>query len=565
MVKKATVSISIKPHVIATPVKPTNHYSDDEYNLFMRKFQNRVDMILTGVERNLLFRTDAENLFGIFLNNLPPSDQQYYNCRACRKFIDDFGGLVTISNDGILLPIFWDITITPKFFKKSVTALRKEVLSSNVISPFVTSELTLGYPVTDQWTHISAKLPRNIKYTGTVLSASQVEAEKIQDFEMLSGYLEKYPKNAIKTIVDLLRAGQFYRSDKVLPMAEWFLALKDKYQYVTSRYGNNIIWAAVASAPSGFCHVAGSMLGSILDDHLSGNFTMAQIKHRFEEKMNPTKYQRPQAPPKAGNVARAEKIVEALNASGSLSRRYARLSEIQKVWSPKPMRKLAAVPKRTTGVFAGVGTKSTGSNNSQRAEIKTVSPMTVKSFIRDIVPNANKIEYMVPNRKDNFCAITTAKKTNTVPILQWDNDMYRNPFSWYLYNGGSVPMNWGITEVNKYRNVTAITNQPSQWILGSQEQRHSNQGEGVIFILEGIRDSNRHVVGNALFPEILKSEFHEIRSTIEAYSKNERLSGYDKSDACGLCLQKGGNATWDYLFRVTTGNVITYHKLIMFE
>ena len=43
-----------------------------------------------------------------------------------------------------------------------------------------------------------------------------------------------------------------------------------------------------------------------------------------------------------------------------------------------------------------------------------------------------------------------------------------------------------------------------------------HHGAGVLFVLAGARESRQD--GSALFPEILKSEFHGIRSVIEAYS-----------------------------------------------
>ena len=54
-----------------------------------------------------------------------------------------------------------------------------------------------------------------------------------------------------------------------------------------------------------------------------------------------------------------------------------------------------------------------------------------------------------------------------------------------------------------------------------------------------------------LFPEILKSELHAVRSTIEAYSKSAKLGGYEEASACGLRLQMGETAS--IKLRVTDG------------
>ena len=40
--------------------------------------------------------------------------------------------------------------------------------------------------------------------------------------------------------------------------------------------------------------------------------------------------------------------------------------------------------------------------------------------------------------------------------------------------------------------------------------------------------------GCALFPEIIRSELHGVRSVIEAYSKRNGISGYSDASACGI-------------------------------
>jgi hypothetical protein len=59
------------------------------------------------------------------------------------------------------------------------------------------------------------------------------------------------------------------------------------------------------------------------------------------------------------------------------------------------------------------------------------------------------------------------------------------------------------------------------------------QGTGALFIIEGARDSKKNC-GNALFPEFLKADLREIRSVIEAYSKQAEIRGYENASACGI-------------------------------
>ena len=83
-----------------------------------------------------LFTTDVEGLYNIYINNLAPERQQHYLCNACRHFIERFGNLVTITADGEMKSVLWDIE-TPEFFKKSVDEHAGESTYQFLESPVV--------------------------------------------------------------------------------------------------------------------------------------------------------------------------------------------------------------------------------------------------------------------------------------------------------------------------------------------------------------------------------------------------------------------------------------------
>jgi hypothetical protein len=183
--------------------------------------------------------------------------------------------------------------------------------------------------------------------------------------------------------------------------------------------------------------------------------------------------------------------------------------------------------------------------------------MTWEKFNRTVIPTAVEIDFLVPFKNSSYTAFVTAVNPDSPPIINWDVDDDRNPVSWYVYNdelrgGGSPARQWGLIS-GKFYKVTAICLQPSMW-----NSNFKNHGESVTFMIEGAIDSCNSSL--ALFPEILKSEFHAIRSTIEAYSRSRSLEGSDKASACGVRLQKGIPWT-DFIFNVTNnqGTVIQYN------
>lgn len=509
-------------------------------------YEDLLAVIRESFEKNIkggdapLFRTDARDLYELFLQNIPAEARQHYNCNACRHFVNHYGGIVTVNEKGSLVPVMWTGTV-PDFFKKAVAAIKKKVSGATITSVFATGELRLGTPVTGPWTHMAVDVPKKMAYFNWRRSPFQEEAKKNEERKMLAEAIGNYRDATVDTAVTILKSDALYRGEKVLGVAEWF---QDVLKNVRGkRNGKNLIWKYAATAPVGFCHISSSMIGTLLDD-IEAGYGIETVQRRFAQKMNPTQYQRPQAKPSAGNVAQAEKIVEKLGIERSLDRRFARLEELKTVWKPTPAKATA-----TGGVFAGVETKN-GRGAKKLVELPD-ERITWEKFQRTVLPHARKIEYKVGPGKENFAAILTAADFDAPPIVQWDTEDLRNPFTWYVYIGGSYPGRWGLR--TGYVEVTGVAMQPNLWQSG-----YENHGKSVFFILKGCKDSSASSL--CLFPDCLKSDLHEIRAAIEAYSHQHSPSGYEQASACGIRLQANAK-WWDYTFRVTTDDSVRTYNL----
>ena len=98
--------------------------------------------------------------------------------------------------------------------------------------------------------------------------------------------------------------------------------------------------------------------------------------------------------------------------------------------------------------------------------------------------------------------------------------------------------------------MSAVTLKPSMWGGGCE-----HQGKGVLFLISGVRETRNP--GAALFPEILKAEFHGVRSVLEAYSCGATIEGMGEPHAAGLMLTPG--ASWDATVRVwSAGRALDY-------
>jgi hypothetical protein len=517
---------------------------DDQYDAFLAAVRARFAAVCGALgKRPALFLTAAGDLFTRFLDALPPAMRQIQTCATCRAFFARHGALVRIEDDGNAISVLWDPAGVPEPYVAAVRALAKAVTEAPVERVFVSSEPSWGAPAKGPWSHLAVTPPGPLVFAGNGLkTAGQVAAERLEDRAILLRGLDELSPDVVKKAVALLKTDALYRSEKCLGVAEWLLEVHAQRKAARGdRRRDNVIWLAAATAPPGFCHVRSTMIGSLLED-LSSTMAFDTVKARFAAKMHPLQYQRPTAAPSAQNIARAEQIVAQLKSAGALDRRFAKLADIEAVWKPTP----PAKPAKPGGVFSHLVPKPAPRG------VTLDSPPTVMTwdkFSRTVLPDAARIEFLVPTAKQSYMALVTAQHPDPPPILQWDSAERRNPVSPYLYVNGSEPAHWNL-KAGAHRPVTAITLAPAFW-YGNQPTHHN---QFALFILEDARDL-QYKSGAGFFPEFLRSDYHEIRKTIEAYAKAALVDGRDDAEACGISLSKG--SAWNHTFRVTSKDDVT--------
>jgi hypothetical protein len=529
----------------ATEVRDVRHgnHDDTAYDAFLARVNAR---FLGNAQQGAapIFTTDAEGLWQAYLDTFADADErQYHTCHACRTFVERFGGLVTIDEHGMTAPAVWHEDDAPEAYKPAVAAMARLARRAKVTGVFLSSDRVWGQPVTGIWHHLSVTPPDAMVFRRSTQTAGQAMAEKREDFKTVMTALNEFTPPMIEQAVTLLQTDSLYRSEKVLGQAEW---LRDLHAARANTHGTakaNVVWRAIALAPAGFCHPRSSMIGTLLDDIAAG-MDFDEVSRRFAAKMHPLRYQRPQAAPTAGAIAAAEKLVEQMGIARSLPRRFARLDEVRAIWTPKA----EAEKPATGGVFGHLAPKG------QDAPNMAVPPVTMTwdKFQRTVLPSAEKIEYFTNHGTDSFTSLVTAVNEDAPPILQWDREDARNPVSWYFWHGGSTASSFSLA-AGKFHRVAAVALKPSMWGDGGFE----HQGQGVLFVIEGAKDQRTPTA--CLFPEILKSELHGVRSVIEAYSLREQMQGAEQASAAGVMLQKGSN--WDARLRVTSAGRSVEYRL----
>ena len=412
----------------------------DGYPQFEESIKDRFNSIVNAETK--LFTTNANGIYDAYLSNLPVHAQQHYKCNACKDFFERYGSLVTITEDGEMKSVLWDETIVPTFFIKSVKAVRRLVLHSHVTGVFLPDTTTLGHPKTGEWTHPHVKIPGSMVYRSRVFSAEQVMAQKREEFGMVNRAIREFLMDTVEKALSLVNSEALYRGDsKVKPTLEWFKSLLEKIADAKSlKERTNIIWLAVATAPTGFAHVRNTTAGSLMKDIQDGLSTRFII-NRFESKMST--YMRSQSDPSDRSILEAERMVAELGIGNSLYRRYASIEEIPAfMWKPKAVEKVEL--KQPNGkVFGHLLNK----NKTAETMSLPTSVMTFAKFYKTILPTADSMEVLVDNPA-KFMAMVTAVDETSENILQWDN-----PFSWYYHGGIDSEMKRRVEEAGgRYEN-----------------------------------------------------------------------------------------------------------------
>jgi hypothetical protein len=462
------------------------------------------------------FTTDAEGLFELFLRYIPEDQRQHYTCNCCRRFVETYGGLVTIHGEH-LRPL-WP-TKVPDFFLSACRAIEYRVMLSKVTGVFYSGE--------DCWGVASNVAGIGSKYVGTrfyhmhannpsvfatpLQTDAQAQAEKRQDYILLKRTLSIVPKEAVVQAIRVLDADVVDRSEKHIDNARWLLGL----------YGvhTNALWKAVATAPAGWAHARSGMLSTLFDDIIAG-LPFEEIKRKWDAKMHPLKYRRPVAPPSDGQIESANKLMEKLNAAGALDRRYARLDEVQVLWQPKD-----AVPAAPGRPFDKL--KSKLIVKPVQLPAKRIEWREFLSILLGEAKLEVRLRGIMP-----FYGLVTAVNADSPPMLQWDAEPARNPVSWYHYAYGSSSEQWGLAD--GWHEVSAVMLQPHLW---QRPDQFRHMGEGVFFAITGAKDANTSC-GGGYFPETLRAEFHGIRSVIEAHSRASTFAGREEGNANGVALSK---------------------------
>lgn len=520
-----------------------NHDRDSNYDALLKRMQDRfVTLTLGGKEPLFSVKLQEEvDPWALFIQSVPSEYRQHYNCSCCKTFIRRYGTLTMIGADtGELHPVFWDPADTVfggAELEKSFRTLNRAIRDGRATNIFWDTTKLWGTAQAGGWSHFHVVTPGVRLWENRLLTAKQAMAARIDLLPSVRQAMLDYPKHLIEAAVRILEADAVSRAEKVIGPAEFLLDLHERVPKLRGREREHILLRAVCTAPEGFLHPRASMISTLLDD-LKAGMAFDDAKRRWEDKMHPLRYQRPQAAPKAGAIKQAEEVFAKLGLERSLPRRFARLDEIDALWRPAPPVK---VPEGAS-LFDHLKAKGKPGPIADLPERK----MTWVKFRDEVLPKITEMKVRVP-ASGPYTSFLTAVHADAPPIIQWDSEEVRNPVSWYFHFMGTAASQYSLRGNNWY-NVTALTLRPDRWYGRKAPFQFA---DGLFVLIDGAKDTR--VRGSCLFPEILRSELHGVRSVIEAHSKQDKVADIDGPVAAGLGFGDKEHGVWALHLRCYDG------------
>ncbi|OAX81555.1 hypothetical protein ACJ72_04099 [Emergomyces africanus] len=561
------------------PVRLKGVYVDPK--ILYQRMAKRATEVLNSRPTAPIFHFNVSNstikMSTVFENAFPPEYRQEFRCNACAHFMNHYGDLCIIDDSkGKPVSLFWtDDKSLPIFFRSPVSAVCKLFGEGTVGSEFrITSDKRrhLGFKKKGDFEHMWCDIPSTRRVIPPAVARTMPPTKEQR--EMLQRILEDYNVEIVRKTAGMLLENRLPYADAHKGAIRWLLEVQKSRGVllysptISDAKRHNIQTHVAASAFIGCLNQLRSGALSKLLEGVKEGQDFKELDRQWRVLCDPKIYLRPQKPPKAGNITVAEKLFEELGLTkNDMARKYLGLCDIpEKIYMFRDIHVKPKAPKKEkkeqAGIFANVIPRSTPKSKAKKDENSTeIDPpksISFSHFAHTILPTAKKLEIQVEEKEYIYFLITG--HPGSKPLMQWhtkDNLVSpftsTNPVSTRKYN-----LKTGWNQVN------AVFPFPHLWDAlpaakkfpllpsGAPEFKHYHGKHGFRYLvcLDSIEEKMKRV-GLCLFPSMLKSEFHPVRATIEAYSRAGAIEEPPDNYVGGISVSRSSSTHTKRLYRVT--------------
>lgn len=483
--------------------------------------------------------------------------------------------------------------IVPEYYQEAVGNVMK-LFGEKLVGDEFIPRRTLGRSTCGGWNHMSVTLNDEHKPQG---NASMDSQDTETSYQMLARTISDNSPEVINRAHHLIHDHQLpHAHNHEAPIAY----LKDvitKLRHgdvVNSISRKNLITReARAAFPGCLSSLRGGMIGYLMECIDEGQ-DFETLRTNWARKVDPLSYMRPQAAPSIGNIESAEKTLARMGyTQRDLERVHLTLDQVPRsgiLWEPTGSPKNQSQNGNTASSLSTATeglSKSIFGNLMSQAKLKAtttiyeaapVTNISFRKFALSVLPKAASISLEIPHSNIRPYFFTTGKP-GSKPIMSFHSDGDHTA-SWYT---------WGIPRPASYASlkpgwttVNSIISFPHMWHHLSNASHALDQSKAdafkfkrhnirFLFVLEGAKE--RLDIDLALFPTLMRGEFHAVRKTIEEYSKKGKLEqpAQNKSSVQselqhvgGLAVVKDSDHALVIGVKTKTGQLSRY-KITLFE
>lgn len=538
-----------------------------------------------GVPNDLIFVADNINipdLFALFLLDIPVDFRQHYHCNACRGFIHRYALTCVINDDGTIRPWLFrkylPEQITDNPFRRFSTQVADAIINHGRVSRCLTIPMKdmdgmLGVDTNKEhpeFNHLMAYAPEyNLD-----LSKQRVNLDERH---------KVFVKNMVKltkqfSTVDNIMKVYVMLNDDIIPMKDKYYSLVGMYlEYakkvmeMKGHQRNNLLWKYSIEAPDSLVAFSSTAIGNLIENLNDGMNNEIAI-NAYRQMVDSLHYMRPTKEVTSNQTEEAFKLISELGyTEKDFDRKLALFDDIKDhcIWLPKQTK---TTSQKDENFFSHLAAdKENVKSDEDDLRTRTTKTMSFTTFLKEIEAGKYTAMQYLYTPGNTMYAMVAPVHPDAKPILYWDTEENRNPYSWYTrggtdrffdpyYDATYDRIDHFASKTLKKNHVIGIVPLPHMW---NETVSIASVGfKGYLFIVKDVEDTANN--SSALFPQILKKDLYPIRAVMERYSNQTPMVIPDgdkgKQKACGVCITSSMTAIpdWRFDFLVTTIEGIKY-------
>lgn len=391
---------------------------------------------IAGAPQVYVTSIEGDALYQRYLSSFPEGTnplfkkQTEHECSCCRHFIRRAGNVVTVTERGVVIPI-WDeaASLAPYPYNLVAATLRDAVLAADICDLYRvgSKENSFGAATTRSLGDAGQALTWNHLYTGEipealrVASPDQVRGDYRTTVQVFTRGLVELSPSALDTVLSLIESNALYRGAEHKAAVVQFMQAQRTYNAkMDDRAQAVFAWTNATGPASRFRN---TVIGTLVQD-LSEGMDVERAVASFEQKVAPTNYKRTSAVITPAMVKKAMETIETLSLEPALERRFAVIGDISVndvLWVDGGVR-----PAMKGGLTDVLMQAATSNSTNTKKDEERAEDIGLEAFVEQVLPQATGLEvFLKGEHLGNLASLTAPVHPAPARLFRWDND-----FAW---------------------------------------------------------------------------------------------------------------------------------------